>query len=81
MPRVGKQPARIPITVPPPANIYVPWGRNVDGDHIGATDNYKVKVMNSRIELPQMKSTGGQPFYFGGSQVPHMLSSSRIFAV
>ena len=80
MPRVGNTTAKKPVIALPPANGYLPYGRNVDGAHIGATDNYQAKVLNSRIELPQMKSTGGNPFYFGGSDVPHMLSSSRLFA-
>ena len=62
-----------------PAPGYSAWGTDIDGI-TGITDNYKVKVMNQNRVLPQMASDGGNPFYMGGSQVPHMLSQSRIFA-
>lgn len=55
------------------------WGVDLNGS-LPATDNYKVKVMNQRKILPQMKSDGGNPFFFGGSQVPHSLSNSYVFA-
>ena len=58
---------------------FIPWGLGLVGS-IGATDNYKIKVVNNSVILPQMASDGGNPFYFGGSQVPHSTSSSRIFA-
>jgi hypothetical protein len=60
-------------------NQLIPWGLGLVGS-IGATDNYKIKVLNNSVILPQMASDGGNPFYFGGSQVPHSTSSSRIFA-
>lgn len=62
-----------------PSPGYSAWGTDIDGI-TGITDNYKVKVMNQNRILPQMASDGGNPFYMGGSQVPHMLSQSRIFA-
>ena len=55
------------------------WGLDLNGS-LPSTDNYNVKVMNQRKVLPQMKSDGGNPFFFGGSQVPHSLSNSYIFA-
>jgi uncharacterized protein YaaN involved in tellurite resistance len=62
-----------------PSPGYSAWGTDIDGI-TGTTDNYKVKIMNQNKILPQMASDGGNPFYFGGSQVPHMLSQSRIFS-
>jgi hypothetical protein len=50
-------------------NQLIPWGLGLVGS-IGATDNYKIKVLNNSVILPQMASDGGNPFYFGGSQVP-----------
>ena len=55
------------------------WGLDLNGS-LAPTDNYNVKVMNQRKILPQMKSDGGNPFFFGASQVPHSLSNSYIFA-
>ena len=55
------------------------WGLDLNGT-VPSTDNYNVKVMNQRKVLPQMKSDGGNPFFFGASQVPHALSKSYIFA-
>jgi hypothetical protein len=78
--KIGRTRGTSVLIQPPPANSYLPWGRNVDGNHVGVTDNYQVKVLNSRISIPQMTSDGGHPFYFGGSQIPHALSSSRLFA-
>jgi hypothetical protein len=78
--RIGMTPMRLPVIHRTPSSSYLAWGRNIDGDHTGESDNYKVKVMNSRIQLPQMASDGNRPIYFGASQVPHALSSSYVFA-
>jgi len=78
--RIGMTPMKRPVIHRTPSSSYLAWGRNIDGDHTGETDNYNVKVMNSRIQLPQMASDGNRPFYFGASQVPHALSSSYVFA-
>ena len=80
MGRIGKTPSRLPVIHQRPTSTYLAWGRNIDGDHTGESDNYNVKVLNSNIILPQMASDGNRPFYFGGSQVPHALSSSYVFA-
>ena len=58
-------------------NQLIPWGLGLVGS-IGATDNYKIKVLNNSVILPQMASDGGNPFYFGGSHLLEPLWSIGV---